>query len=294
MHKTSKEYGVGSRHQDTVRSRHLLAACCLLIATYCFMISSDVYASGLFSGLVVSQGDSVSGGVKVVEIYPGCPAERAGVAAGDLIIEIDGQKIKTLDEFVKTSKARGKKDMEAGLVLIRKGKLQNLRVVTYSEIIFKEWREKVPPPPQSSIGGLSLFQYYMEKGKAKLGENNVGGAFEVKLARDEEAARYLFYALHYNPTEVGVVLLIADTYMDLARLYLKNGQTPPAVENYGKAANLYEKCSRKHVAEKELELILTHLQEVEKELISLLPPEEQGPVSAEKTTAGSLPVKASP
>lgn len=294
MHKTSKEYGVGSRHQDTVRGRHLLAACCLLLATYCFMISLDVYASGLFSGLVVSQGDSASGGVKVVEIYPGCPAERAGVSAGDLIIEIDGQKIKTLDEFVKMSKARGAKDMEAGLVLIRKGKLQNLRVVTYSEIIFKEWREKVPPPPQSSIMGLSLFQYYMEKGKAKLGENKVGGAFETKLARDEEAIRYLFYALHYNPTEVGVALFIADTHMNMARLYLENGRIPLAVENYGKAANLYEKCSKKHVAEKELELILTHLQEVAKELISLLPPEEQGPVSAEKTTTGSLPVKASP
>jgi len=281
-------------HKSKTRRGGVTPSLLLLLTAYCLIVSSDVYASGLFSGLVVSQGDSASGGVKVVEIYPGCPAERAGVAAGDLIIEIDGRKIKTLDEFVKTSKARRDKDTEVGLVLIRKGKLQNLRVITYSEIIFKEWKEKVPPPPQSSIGGLSLFQYYMEKGKAKLGENKVGGAFETKLARDEEAARYLFYALHYNPTEVGVVLLIADTYMDMARLYLKNGQTPPAVENYGKAANLYEKCSRKHVAEKELELILTHLQEVEKELISLLPPEEQGPVSAEKTTTGSLPVKASP
>ncbi|OHB88975.1 MAG: hypothetical protein A3E19_02110 [Planctomycetes bacterium RIFCSPHIGHO2_12_FULL_52_36] len=281
-------------HKSKTRRGGVTPSLLLLLTAYCLIVSSDVYASGLFSGLVVSQGDSASGGVKVVEIYPGCPAERAGVAAGDLIIEIDGRKIKTLDEFVKTSKARRDKDTEVGLVLIRKGKLQNLRVITYSEIIFKEWKEKVPPPPQSSIGGLSLFQYYMEKGKAKLGENKVGGAFETKLARDEEAARYLFYALHYNPTEVGVVLLIADTYMDMARLYLKNGQTPPAVENYGKAANLYEKCSRKHVAEKELELILTHLQEVEKELLSLLPPEEQGPVSAEKTTTGSLPVKASP
>ena len=281
-------------HKSKTRRGGVTPSLLLLLTAYCLIVSSDVYASGLFSGLVVSQGDSASGGVKVVEIYPGCPAERAGVAAGDLIIEIDGRKIKTLDEFVKTSKARRDKDTEVGLVLIRKGKLQNLRVITYSEIIFKEWKEKVPPPPQSSIGGLSLFQYYMEKGKAKLGENKVGGAFETKLARDEEAARYLFYALHYNPTEVGVVLLIADTYMDMARLYLKNGQTPPAVENYGKAANLYEKCSRKHVAEKELELILAHLQEVAKELISLLPPEEQGPVSAEKTTTGSLPVKASP
>ena len=281
-------------HKSKTRRGGVTPPLLLLLTAYCLIVSSDVYASGLFSGLVVSQGDSASGGVKVVEIYPGCPAERAGVSAGDLIIEIDGQKIKTLDEFVKMSKARGAKDMEAGLVLIRKGKLQNLRVVTYSEIIFKEWREKVPPPPQSSIMGLSLFQYYMEKGKAKLGENKVGGSFETKLARDEEAIRYFFYALHYNPTEVGVALFIADTHMNMARLYLENGRIPLAVENYGKAANLYEKCSKKHVAEKELELILTHLQEVAKELISLLPPEEQGPVSAEKTTTGSLPVKASP
>ncbi|HHT9139714.1 MAG TPA: PDZ domain-containing protein [Candidatus Tripitaka californicus] len=281
-------------HKSKPRRGGVTPPLLLLLTAYCLIVSSDVYASGLFSGLVVSQGDSASGGVKVVEIYPGCPAERAGIIAGDLIIEIDGQKIKTLDEFVKTSKARRDKDIEASLILIRKGKLQNLRVITYSEIIFKEWREKVPPPPQSSIGGLSLFQYYMEKGKAKLGENKVGGSFETRLARDEEAIRYLFYALHYNPTEVGVAILIADTHMDMARLYLENGRTPLAVENYGKAANLYEKCSRKHVAEKELELILTHLQEVEKELISLLPPEEQGPVSAEKTTIGSLPVKASP
>ncbi|HLA37038.1 MAG TPA: PDZ domain-containing protein [Candidatus Brocadiales bacterium] len=281
-------------HKSKTRRGGVTPPLLLLLTAYCLIVSSDIYASGLFSGLVVSQGDSASGGVKVVEIYPGCPAERAGIIAGDLIIEIDGQKIKTLDEFVKTSKARGAKDMEAGLVLIRRGKLQNLRVVTYSEIIFKEWKEKVPPPPQSSIGGLSLFQYYMEKGKAKLGENKAGGTFETKLARDEEAIRYLFYALHYNPTEVGVAILIADTHMDMARLYLKNARTPLAVENYGKAANLYEKCSRKHVAEKELELILAHLQEVAKELISLLPPEEQVPVSAEKTTTGSLPVKASP
>lgn len=281
-------------HKSKTRRGGVTPPLLLLLTACCLIVSSDVYASGLFSGLVVSQGDSASGGVKVVEIYPGCPAERAGIIAGDLIIEIDGQKIKTLDEFVKTSKARKDKDIEASLLLIRKGKLQNLRVITYSEIIFKEWREKVPPPPQSSIGGLSLFQYYMEKGKAKLGENKVGGAFETRLARDEEAIRYLFYALHYNPTEVGVAILIADTHMDMARLYLENGRTPLAVENYGKAANLYEKCSRKHVAEKELELILAHLQEVEKELISLLPPEEQGPVSAEKTTTGSLPVKVSP
>ncbi|MFN3466903.1 MAG: PDZ domain-containing protein [Candidatus Brocadiales bacterium] len=291
MHNTSKECGVSSRHEDTVRSRHLLTAYCLLLTAHCFMASPDVYASNLFTGLIVSQGDQ---GVKVVEIYPRCPSERAGIMVGDLILEIDGQKIKTLDEFARMSKAMGDRQTEASLLLIRKGKLHNLQVVIYSTPVFKEWQEKVLPPPEGSVGGVSLFQYYVEKGKAKLEENKQGGSLEAQLTRNQEAIRYLFYALHYAPTEVGVVLLAADTHMNMAGLYLKSGQTALAVENYARAAGLYEKCSKRHVAEEELERILSHLQEVEKELLSLLPPEEQGPVSAEKATAESLPIKGSP
>lgn len=303
MHKTSKEHGVGSRHQNRVEAGLLTCLplrvrrpeattliCCLFTAC-CLMVSLEAYASNLFTGLIVSQGDQ---GVKVVEIYPRCPSERAGMMVGDLILEIDGQKIKTLEEFAKMSKAMGDKQTEASLLFIRKGKLHNIQVVTYSSPVFKEWQEKVLPPPEGSVGGVSLFQYYVEKGKAKLEENKQGGSPETQLTRSRDAIRYLFYALHYAPTEVGVVLLTADTHMNMARLYLKNGQTALAVENYGRAAGLYEKCSKRHVAEEELERILSHLQEVEKELLSLLPPEEQGPVSAEKTTAESLPIKGSP
>lgn len=257
-------------------------------------MSLNVYASNLFSGLVVAQGESASGGVRVVEIHPGCPAERAGLKTGDIIIEIDGQKVKTLEAFANMSKAMKDTSAEANLLLIRKGKLQNIFLNTYSAIVFEEWKEKVPRPPESSLGGLSLFQYYVEKGKTRLEENKLGGSLETQLTKGEEAVRYFFYALHYNPTAVDVALLIADIYMDMARLCLENGRPPLAMENYSKAATMYEKCSKKHVAEKDLELILAHLQEVEKELVSLLPPEEQGMASAEKATTGPFPGKASP
>jgi tetratricopeptide (TPR) repeat protein len=242
----------------------------------------DVYATNLFSGLAVAQGDSPSGGVKVVEVRPGCPGERAGLREGDLVIEVDGQKVKTLQEFVSLSKAMKDKSTEANIQLIRKGKLQNLLLISYSDVVFKEWKEKAPVPPESKMGGVSLFQYYVEKGKANLEGNKLGGSFEGRLDKGEEAIKYFFYALHYNPTAVEVVLLIADTYMGMARAGLENGKPALAVENYSKAASLYEKCSKRHVSEKELELILAHLQEVEKELTGLLPSEE-GLASSGKT-----------
>lgn len=240
------------------------------------MVSLDVHASNLFSGLVVSQSEQ---GVKIVDIYPGYPAERAGLRVGDIILEIDGQKLKSLEEFANISKTKGATNIEAGLLLIRKGALQNISLVNYSDAVFKEWKEKVPPPPESSIVGVSLFQYYLEKGKSKLKENQSEAPFEAHLANGQEAIKYFFYALHYNPTVVEVALLIADTYMNQAKLYLKNAQVPGAVENYSKAASLYERCSKRHLTEKELELILARLQEVEKELLRLLPSEEQGTVS---------------
>jgi membrane-associated protease RseP (regulator of RpoE activity) len=255
------------------------------------MVSPEVYAHSLFSGLVVSQGEQ---GVKVVEVSPGYPVERAGLRVGDLILEIDGKKIKTLDEFVALSKSSGDKVTETSLLVIRKGKLQNISLIAYSDAVFKEWKEKVPIPPEKNIVGISLFQYYLEKGRAKLEEARIGGSFENQLSKNEEAIKYLFYALHYSPITVEVVILVADTYVNMARLCLESGQTAVAVEDYGKAAGLYEKCSKRHITEKEMELILTRLQEVEGELIKLLPSEEQGVASAEKASITPQPGKVSP
>ncbi|HHT9152883.1 MAG TPA: PDZ domain-containing protein [Candidatus Hypogeohydataceae bacterium YC40] len=257
--------------------------------------STNVFAFSIFSGLIVAQGEQ---GVKVVEVHPGCPGERAGLRVGDLIMEVDGQKVKTLEEFANMSKAMKDKNIESNLLVIRKSKLENVLLTNYSDNVFKEWKEKVPLPPERGeiIGGVSLFQYYVEKGKTKLEENKQGGPLEAKIARYDEAVRYLFYALHYNPISVEVALLIADTYMNTAKLCLENGRTPLAVENYGKAANLYEKCSKKRVSDKELEQILARLQNVEKELASLLPPEKQeaSAGSAEKISTQLPPSKSSP
>jgi len=47
---------------------------------------------------------NTEGGVCVVEVIPGSPAERAGVKVGDIITDIGGNSVEDVDEFTKLSK----------------------------------------------------------------------------------------------------------------------------------------------------------------------------------------------
>ncbi len=78
----------------------------------------------LFTGLVVSQGEQW---VRVIEIKPGCPSARAGLQVEDLILVINGQKVKTLEEFVKVSEENGR-TTEVNLLILRKGTLLEKRL----------------------------------------------------------------------------------------------------------------------------------------------------------------------
>src|SRR5690606_1803392 len=47
-------------------------------------------------------GDDTPGanGVRLLEVYPNQPAAQAGMAAGDLITEIGGRKVRTMDDML--------------------------------------------------------------------------------------------------------------------------------------------------------------------------------------------------
>ncbi len=81
------------------------------------------YALTPFSGLEVANSKTTPG-ARVFEVNPESPASRAGVQPGDVIVSIDGQDVKSLEDFVNISKAiRGKE--KAAVTLDRQGKLYN-------------------------------------------------------------------------------------------------------------------------------------------------------------------------
>lgn len=69
-------------------------------------------------------------GLVVTGMAPGGPAERAGVRAGDLIVDVEGGRVAALPDFFRRLWALGAAGVEVNLTLARGGVPANVRVKT--------------------------------------------------------------------------------------------------------------------------------------------------------------------
>ena len=78
------------------------------------------------SGLVVAEKEL---GVKIVEITQGCPAWDSGLSTGDIIAEIEGKEIKSLEGYVEITQNLNKTGrLKIALVVNRRGVLYDVSV----------------------------------------------------------------------------------------------------------------------------------------------------------------------
>jgi carboxyl-terminal processing protease len=107
--------------------------------------------SGRFSGigLTVSQ---VKQGLRVDRVFPGSPAAKAGIEAGDLIVSVEGKSIAGENSAVSTEKIKGPEGTEV-TIGVRRGKGGKTRTLTIT-------REQIALPVVSSklkrVGGHRL------------------------------------------------------------------------------------------------------------------------------------------
>jgi S1-C subfamily serine protease len=82
---------------------------------------------GLFSsGLIVSGGKS---GVNILKISQVCPAWEAGLRGGDIITEIEGKEINSLEGYVEIMQNLNKtRRLKIALVVHRQGVLYNVSI----------------------------------------------------------------------------------------------------------------------------------------------------------------------
>ncbi len=106
----------------SVTKRIILTLPVLLFACIC-LYALPAYALTPFSGLEVANSEKTPG-ARVFGVNPESPASRAGVQPGDVIVSIDGQDVKSLEDFVGISKAAKGKE-KATVSLDRQGKLYN-------------------------------------------------------------------------------------------------------------------------------------------------------------------------
>ncbi len=106
-----------------VTKRIILTLPVLSFACIC-LYALPAYALTPFSGLEVANSKTTPG-ARVFGVNPESPASRAGVQPGDIIVSIEGQDVKSLEDFVNISKAAKGKE-KATVSLDRQGKLYNV------------------------------------------------------------------------------------------------------------------------------------------------------------------------
>ncbi|MBK9122320.1 MAG: S41 family peptidase [Chloroflexi bacterium] len=119
----------------------------------------DSDLSGSISGIgAVIERDEELGRVRIVNVYPGTPAERAGVLEGDVFLEVDGIDVRSFNADRLAARVRGPEGSTVNLVMERDGE----------EIEFAIQRARITIPNietdviGDNIAYVKLFQFTSE------------------------------------------------------------------------------------------------------------------------------------
>ncbi len=225
---------------------------------------SPVHAQSIFSGMIFSERKE---GLTIVDVQSGSPGFDAGLKNGDIVLEIEGKKIKSLPDYVRISREIKNKKVEASLVILRKDVEYDVTIMIYSLPIYQNWKEKVVKPVKLPRGLTKTpYIYWVGKGYRALKEHMSNKPIDVRIANYNKALEYLLNALHYRPESIDTALQIANAYRKLGNLYIEKGIVKEGVINYRKSIKYYDGCYKKTNKENYLSKILTNLQEIEEEL----------------------------
>ncbi len=169
----------------------------------------QIGTTGEFGGLGIEVGME-NGFVRVISPIEDTPADKAGVEAGDLIIQLDETQVKglTLNEAVKLM--RGKRGSKILLTIVREGEAKPLEIsVTRDVIRVKSVRSRILEPGYGYIR-ISSFQSKTTR--------NVIAAVEKLLDKADQNLQGLVLDLRNNP---GGVLTGAVGVSDI---FLKDGE----------------------------------------------------------------------
>jgi len=221
----------------------LLAAGCWLLPT--------VYAEqlpSLFRGVIVA-GSPI--GVRVISVTEGSQAFLSDLRPEDLVVQVNGQPVKTLDEFAVLSHGLKGRATKAAVLVLRNGEPQTLLLHLYSVPILRQW-------------GVS----FVPEHDLRFADSSAGVAYWMRLARGfqeakdlERALNAVLNALHNDPSNLGLALKASDVLWAIARKRLNARRIPQALSAIQHATTLLERLFRHPLTEAQLEAVRAQLQE---------------------------------
>lgn len=237
----------------------------LYILTHLLIVHVFIYNSfgySLLSGISVFKSDE---GVAVLDIKQGTPLENAGITKGDIILQIDEEKVSTMADFVKKSRELKEKKYETTILIKRDNQILTFVIKNYSIPIKEFWDEKVPFYTEKIPGKEEPYDYWIDQGKRKLDSIKEYMPFSGKIDIYRKAISNVYNALHYSPKMVMAVVLIADIYEKIGELFINEKLEKECLENFEIAIRLYKKAMIKISMPKEnLKKIRENLKNIEK------------------------------
>lgn len=179
---------------------------------------------GEYGGIGVSI-DRRAGWITVISPLPGTPGERAGLQAGDQIIEVDGESTRDWDTDMAVSKLRGPEGEPVDILIARGGVGDPIPI----RIVREEIHIQAVPAAYMLDGNVG----YVEL--VSFSESSTSELRDAVSKLRADGARGVILDLRNNP---GGLL---DQGVSVADLFLDRGQT--VVETKGRAANQNQRAA---------------------------------------------------
>ncbi len=211
----------------------------------------EVCAAGLpslFRGVVVADSPQ---GVAVVSIEDYSQAFLAGLRPEDVVVQVDGRPVSTIDEFAALSQQMKGQAVRTNLVVLRNGQPRALELHLYSYPLLKTWNLAfIPDDEIRFVEPSAALDYWSRMGRGFESANQLDHALEAWLN-----------ALHNEPTNVGVAVHICELLAQLARQSLAVHQLAQAVKALQREIIMLQRLFDYSLTDDQLQSVKRQLQE---------------------------------
>ncbi len=202
----------------------------------------------LFRGVVVADSPE---GVRVVDVEENSQAYFADLRPEDIMFQVDGTPVKTIDDFSRASQALKGRAIKASVVILRNGEPREIILHLYSYPVMRQWDLTFVPEHDIRFAEAEVgARYWMRLGRGFL-----------EAGKPEQALNAYLNALHNDPRQLDAALQVARLLLEITQIRLKAQQLPEALAAFKQGAIVLGRLFEQPLAAEQLAAIKTQLEQ---------------------------------
>lgn len=215
----------------------------------------------LFRGVVVADSGL---GVRVISVEETSQSYQADLRAEDIIVQVDSQDVRSIDEFAVLSKAMKGQATSVKVVIFRNGNPRELVLHLYSYPILREWGIEFVPDYDLRFAQPEVALAYWSR---------LGRGFE-EAGKPEEALNAYLNGLHNAPSDSGTALKVSALFSALGQRKLRADTMPGGIASLRQSVLVMERLFEYPLSDEQLRTIRESLSQTLQALRSAARPQD--------------------